>query len=75
MYGRVSFAILAERMYKSSPERVRAGVPGRVDHIKDENYDTLSLDVQGLELLGKNQEDFINQWRPNWQDVDMKAVV
>ena len=54
VYGRVSFAILGDRMWKSGPERVDTG-SGRADHVYDPTWATWALDVPGLNLLGESQ--------------------
>jgi hypothetical protein len=53
VYGGVGFAILADRQWKSGPERVKTGGP-RADHVVDPNFDCAALDVPGLVLLGEH---------------------
>lgn len=74
LYGNVSFAILSDRQFKSSPDRV-CEWDGRADHIKDPGYDTLQLDKPGLELLGSRQEKFLQQWADDWSGHAMKVVL
>ncbi len=74
VYGRVSFAIIADRMFKSGPTQV-ATWPGRPDHLKDPNYDIKSLDKPGLKLLGDRQLKFLNEWAADWDSADMKCVL
>lgn len=74
VYGNVSFAILSDRQFKSSPDRV-CEWDGRADHIKDPDYDTAKLDKPGLELLGKRQETFLKQWADDWRGHEMKVVL
>lgn len=74
VYGNVSFAILSDRQFKSSPDRV-CEWSGRADHIKDPDYDTSKLDKPGLELLGERQESFLKQWAGNWDGHEMKVVL
>ena len=75
-YGRVSFAILADRQYKSGPEGKvpKTGTP-RGDHVEDPDFDPGTADVQGLELLGAGQERFLTAWAADWRGADMKAVI
>jgi alkaline phosphatase D len=75
-YGRVSFAILADRQYKSGPEGKvpETGTP-RGDHVMDPNFDPKTADVSGLELLGAKQEQFLREWAADWRGADMKAVI
>jgi hypothetical protein len=75
-YGRISFAILADRQYKSGPEgKVPATGTPRGDHVMDPNFDPRTADVPGLELLGARQEQFLREWAADWRGADMKAVI
>ena len=75
-YGRVSFAILADRQYKSGPEgKVPATGTPRGDHVMDPNFDPKTADVAGVELLGPKQEQFLREWAADWRGADMKAVI
>ncbi|MFC3121627.1 alkaline phosphatase D family protein [Agaribacter flavus] len=74
VYGDVGFAILADRQWKSGPDRinVEVGVTG-------EGEDPLLIrpeyDPEGLELLGKRQEAFLTQWSKDWRGHTLKAVL
>lgn len=75
-YGRVSFAILADRQYKSGPDgKVPPTTSGRADHVNDPNFDPKTADVPGLELLGPPQMKFLHEWTKDWKGADMKAVI
>jgi hypothetical protein len=75
-YGRVSFAILADRQYKSGPEgKVPPTGTPRGDHVMDAAFDAKGSDVPGLELLGEKQEQFLREWAADWRGADMKAVI
>lgn len=74
-YGRVSFAIIADRMFKTGPEGVVPPTGGRGDHVTDPNFDPRTADVPGAELLGERQMAFLRQWVTDWRGADMKAVV
>ncbi len=74
VYGGVSFAILADRQWKSGPEHVDTG-GGRADHVPDANFDTATLDKPGLILLGERQEAFLKQWAEDWRGHKLKAVL
>ena len=75
-YGRVSFAVLADRQYKSGPAgKVPATGTPRGDHVKDPNFRPATADVPGLELLGARQEQFLREWAADWRGADMKAVI
>jgi len=74
VYGNVSFAIIADRQWKSGPERVDTG-GGRADHVLDANFDTSKLDQPGLVLLGERQEEFLKKWAQDWRGHSLKAVL
>jgi hypothetical protein len=74
VYGGVGFAILADRQFKSGPERVDTG-EGRADHVKDPDFDTSTLDNPGLELLGERQEQFLEAWADDWRGHSMKILL
>jgi hypothetical protein len=75
-YGRVSFAVLADRQYKSGPEgKVPPTGTPRGDHVMDPAFDPGTADVPGLELLGARQEEFLREWAADWRGADMKAVI
>ncbi len=74
VYGRISFAMLEDRYFKSGPRGKVNEWPGRPDHVKDANYDVSKLDKPGLVLLGKRQLDFLDVWAQDWRGADMKCV-
>jgi len=73
--GRVSFAIIEDRKFKSGPQGLVPQHGPRPDHITEPNYDPKSLDVPGAELLGERQLRFLRAWAANWRDCDMKCVL
>lgn len=77
VYARVSFAILADRMFKSGPDG--HGLPpsgtSRADHYNNPAFDTATLDRPGLVLLGERQLAFLEHWVRDWTGVDMKVVL
>ncbi len=75
LYGRVSFAIIADRMFKSGPKGLVTDWKGRADHMKDPNYDVSKLDHPKAVLLGKRQLDFLDHWAQDWQGADQKVVL
>jgi hypothetical protein len=75
-YGRVSFAVLADRQYKSGPEgKVPETGSPRGDHVMNSAFDPKTADVEGLQLLGAKQEQFLREWAADWLGADMKAVI
>jgi hypothetical protein len=75
VYGRVSFAVIADRMFKSGPQDKVNTWKGRPDHIKDKKFDVTALDKPGLQLLGERQETFLEKWTADWRGADMKIVL
>jgi len=75
-YGRISFAVLEDRKWKSGPEGLAPETDtDRPDHMKDENFDRERFDVPGARLLGQRQLDFIRDWTADWENTDMKIAV
>jgi phosphodiesterase/alkaline phosphatase D-like protein len=76
--GRVNFAILEDRKFKTGPGSVlpeRGWRPNRPDHVTVPNYDPTALDVPEARLLGERQLNFLRHWAADWHDCDMKAVL
>jgi len=73
-YGRVSFAIVSDRIFKTSPEAV-SDWEGRHDHMKEPRKDMSFLDKPGLEMLGQRQEKFLDEWILDWEGADMKVLL
>lgn len=73
--GRVSFAIIEDRKFKTGPRGVVPQQGDRPDWVQDPNYDPKSLDVPGAELLGERQLKFLREWGQDWRGADMKAVL
>ncbi len=74
-YGRMSFAILADRQFKSGPQGKVPPTGDRGDHVVDPNFDPKTADLPGLELLGPRQLEFLRQWASDWRGAEMKAVI
>lgn len=74
VYGGVSFAIIADRQFKSGPERVKTDGP-RADHVASSDFDTSKLDQPGLVLLGDRQEKFLKAWSTDWRGHQMKVLL
>ena len=74
VYGDVSFAVIADRQWKSGPEHVDTA-SGRADHVPDQDFDTSVLDKPGLVLLGERQEEFLRHWVEDWRGHSMKVLL
>ena len=73
-YGRISFAIVSDRIFKTGPEGV-ADWEGRKDHLKEPRKDMSFLDKPHVKLLGDCQMDFLDDWILDWKDADMKVLL
>ncbi len=73
--GGVDFAILEDRKFKSGPAGKIPQMGPRPDHINDPKYDPKSIDLPGLELLGKRQEKFLETWGNDWTGAEAKCVL
>lgn len=74
VYGDVGFAIIADRQWKSGPERlnIEVGITGEGE---ESTFVNPAFDREDLQLLGKRQEDFLAQWAKDWRGHSLKAVL
>ncbi|KPK82384.1 MAG: hypothetical protein AMS27_14610 [Bacteroides sp. SM23_62_1] len=74
-FGRISFAILEDRKFKSAPGKIHPDyriVNGfsRIPYINGR-----SLDSPDAVLLGDRQHKFLDEWLSDWKNTDMKVAV
>jgi len=74
-YGRVSFAIVEDRKFKSGPEGLVPRTKGRSDHVSDPGFDPKTADVAGAKLLGDRQLEFLRTWAADWRGADLKCAL
>lgn len=74
VYGNVGFAILADRQWKSGPERINVDV-GQTGQDEEPSYVNPNYDNDSLALLGARQEQFLKQWSDDWRGHKLKAVL
>lgn len=74
-YGRISFAILEDRKFKSGCDGLIPGKTGRADHVDDPAFDVTLLDQPQLKLLGDRQHKFLDEWGQDWAGVDFKVAL
>ncbi len=74
-WGRISFAILEDRKFKTGPASFLADVDLRADHIVRDEYDPYDLDYPEAILLGQRQLDFLNTWGQDWDGADFKVAL
>lgn len=75
IWGGVDFAIIEDRKFKSGPKGKIPQIGPRPDHIRDPNYDPDTVDLDGLELLGNRQLEFLKSWGSDQQTGDFKVVL
>lgn len=73
--GRISFAIIEDRKFKTGPQGLVPQQGPRPDHVRNPDYDPKTVDVPGAVLLGERQLNFLKTWGQDWQGADMKAVL
>ena len=75
-YGRIGFAVLEDRKFKSGPAGLAPPTTsGRPDHVIDPNFDPRTADVPGAKLLGDRQLLFLRNWAADWRGIDMKTAL
>jgi len=75
-YGRISFAIIEDRKFKSGPNGiVPKTISGRADHVVSTNFDPKTADVPEAKLLGDRQLEFLKNWAADWKNADMKVLL
>ncbi|MEM7202659.1 MAG: hypothetical protein AAF628_20490 [Planctomycetota bacterium] len=74
-WGRISFAILEDRKFKTGPAGLVPQRGPRPDHILDPDYDPASVDVPQARLLGERQLAFLDHWARDWTDADLKVAL
>lgn len=75
--GGISFAVIADRMWKSAPQVMLPKAKIINGWAQNPEFDSAREgDVAGAELLGPRQERFLAQWAKDWSDgVWMKTVI
>jgi len=65
-FGGVSFAVLADRMFKSAPAVMLPEGRVRNGWFRNTEFDPREADVPGAELLGAHQLGFLEDWAADW---------
>lgn len=74
-WGRISFAIIEDRKFKTGPAGMIPKQGPRPDHIRNPQYDPKSVDVEKARLLGQRQLKFLDEWGKDWTEADMKVAL
>ncbi len=76
VYGGVSFAIIEDRKWKSSPRHTIPWADIRNGWAQNPRYKApQDGDVPGAELLGPRQLAFLEKWAQDWNGAYMKVLV
>lgn len=73
--GRVGFAVIEDRKFKTGPRGLVPAMGPRPDHIIDPDFDRRLVDLPDARLLGERQLEFLDAWGQDWNHVAMKAVL
>ncbi len=74
-YGRISFAILEDRKFKSAPAVMLPEARVVNGFAQNRYISGRRLDHPEAKLLGVRQLDFIEAWSADWKNADMKVAV
>ncbi len=76
-YGGVSFAVIEDRKWKSAPSEFLPQADIYNGFARNAEFDARETgDVDGAQLLGQRQLDFLEHWAADWaDDVRMKVLV
>jgi hypothetical protein len=74
-YGRISFAILEDRKFKSAPSPLMPEKKIINGFSLVRGMDGRRLDHPGAVLLGERQLKFLREWAADWKEADMKVAV
>ncbi|MGV3505402.1 MAG: alkaline phosphatase D family protein [Adhaeribacter sp.] len=75
VYGKISFAIISDRMFKSGPGQVRSENGGKRLDFVTTRVGKNELEKPGLEFLGQRQMAFLNHWVQDWGGSEMKVLL
>ena len=73
--GRVGFAVIEDRKFKTGPKGFVPKMGPRPDHITDPDFDRQAVDLPDARLLGRRQLKFLRAWGEDWRGQSMKAVL
>ncbi len=74
-YGRISFAVIEDRKWKSGPRGLCPPTGGRPDWVTDPHFDPKTADLPGAVLLGRRQRKFLADWAADWRGADFKLAL
>lgn len=73
--GRVGFAVIEDRKFKTGPHGFVSHDGPRSDHITDPDFDRQAIDLPDARLLGERQLRFLREWGQDWRGQDIKVVL
>ena len=75
LYGGISFAVIEDRKWKSSPTISLPDAKVINGFIQNPRYDKTKTNNPNASLLGQRQLDFLEDWSSDWRDSWMKVVL
>ena len=73
--GRVGFAVIEDRKFKTGPDGFIPKMGPRPDHITEPDFDRQVVDLPDARLLGERQLKFLRDWGQDWRGQNIKAVL
>jgi alkaline phosphatase D len=74
-YGRISWAVLEDRKFKSAPSKIHPRYKIVNGFSLIPGIDGRSLDSPQASLLGERQLSFLREWSADWRGADMKVAL
>ncbi len=74
-YGRISWAVLEDRKFKSAPAEIHPGLRIISGFPQTKIITARMLDSPDASLLGERQLAFLREWAGNWKGADMKVAI
>ncbi len=74
-YGRISWAVLEDRKFKSAPSKVHPEYKIINGFTMIKGLEGRLLDSPDASLLGERQLSFLRDWAADWQGVDLKVAI
>lgn len=74
-YGGISFAIIEDRKWKSSPTLMLPEAQVVNGFVQNPDFDMQNTDSPEAKLLGDRQLFFLDHWTSDWKDVWMKVLL
>lgn len=74
-YGRISWAVLEDRKFKSAPSRIHPDLKIINGFSQLGSLDPGRLNSPDASLLGERQLSFLREWSADWKGIDLKVAL